>query len=427
MNRKILLIALLCSLGACTNEKVSRNLAHDISNDTNLKQVVQKSIDIVKTGFNAGDGYNEVWIRDYNTFIRLACDVHPLEMVRENLLVFFRLQGENGNIIDGFVPKEQANINYDYIASDLEPGYLGHKNSVETDQESSLIQAIYKYVKKTGDNDFLQKPVAGKTVVQGMERALEFLMNERYNEKYGLIYGATTVDWGDVQPEHDWGVDIDENTHFAIDVYDNAMFLIALDNFIELVPEKADKWKSIRKNIAQNVRKHLWDKERHKFIPHIYLNGSPFPENFDEDVIFYHGGTAVAIEAGLLSRPEIEMSLNSMLENVKNAGAASIGLTIYPPYPQGFFKNKAMVPYGYQNGGDWTWFGGRMIQQLVRYGFVNEAYQHIQPMIKRVVDNDGFYEVYSKDNEPKGSGTFRGSAGVLYDAIQLLYEWAENN
>ena len=219
-----------------------------------------------------------------------------------------------------------------------------------------------------------------------MERALEFLMNERYNEKYGLIYGATTVDWGDVQPDHDWGVDIDENTHFAIDVYDNAMFLIALDNFIELVPEKADKWKSIRKNIAQNVRKHLWDKERHKFIPHIYLNGSPFPENFDEDVIFYHGGTAVAIEAGLLSRPEIEMSLNSMLENVKNAGAASIGLTIYPPYPQGFFKNKAMVPYGYQNGGDWTWFGGRMIQQLVRYGFVNEAYQHIQPMIKRVVD-----------------------------------------
>ena len=167
MNRKILLIALLCSLGACTNEKVSRNLAHDISNDTNLKQVVQKSIDIVKTGFNAGDGYNEVWIRDYNTFIRLACDVHPLEMVRENLLVFFRLQGENGNIIDGFVPKEQANINYDYIASDLEPGYLGHKNSVETDQESSLIQAIYKYVKKTGDNDFFTKTGCRKNSSSG--------------------------------------------------------------------------------------------------------------------------------------------------------------------------------------------------------------------------------------------------------------------
>jgi hypothetical protein len=39
------------------------------------------------------------------------------------------------------------------------------------------------------------------------------------------------------------------------------------------------------------------------------------------------------------------------------------GLTISPPYPAGFFKNPSMVPYGYQNGGDWCWFGGRMIQQ----------------------------------------------------------------
>lgn len=35
----------------------------------------------------------------------------------------------------------------------------------------------------------------------------------------------------------------------------------------------------------------------------------------------------------------------------------------FPPYPEGFFQNKGMYPYGYQNGGDWTWFGARMIQQ----------------------------------------------------------------
>ena len=80
-----------------------------------------------------------------------------------------------------------------------------------------------------------------------------------------------------------------------------------------------------------------------------------------------------------------------------------------------------MYAYGYQNGGDWTWFGGRMIQQLIQYGFVEEAYLHIQPMVKRVKDNNGFYEWYTVDNRPKGSGTFRGSAGVLYKAI-IMFE-----
>ena len=79
-----------------------------------------------------------------------------------------------------------------------------------------------------------------------------------------------------------------------------------------------------------------------------------------------------------------------------------------------------MYPYGYQNGGDWTWFGARMISQLYRNGFKNEAYEQLKPMLKRVIDNKGFYEWYTVDNKPMGSGTFRGEAGVLYDAIVLF-------
>ena len=110
-----------------------------------------------------------------------------------------------------------------------------------------------------------------------------------------------------------------------------------------------------------------------------------------------------------------------MIKRVKLAGAASIGLTLYPPYPEGYFANKIMNPvYSYQNGGDWTWFGARMIQQLVKYGFAEEAYEQIKPMLKRVRDNNGFYEWYTVDNKPRGSDTFRGEAGVLYTAIVML-------
>ncbi|HLT87534.1 MAG TPA: hypothetical protein VKZ57_08080 [Sphingobacterium sp.] len=68
-----------------------------------------------------------------------------------------------------------------------------------------------------------------------------------------------------------------------------------------------------------------------------------------------------------------------------------------------------------------------MIQQLIRYGLVPEAYEQAQPMLRRAVDHNGFYEWYTVDNQPNGSGTFRGAAGVLYDAIILFEEFAAAN
>ena len=428
MNKVTVLVFGLLLIG-CAIQKEDKELANNILNNEQFEEVKSRALAVVKTGFNAGDGYREVWIRDYNTFIELSAEVYPAEELKENLLVFFRMQGDDGNIIDGFTPAEKIGEGEtDFSYSELEPRYAGHKNTVETDQETSLIQTVYKYIKTTGDKTILEVQIGDKTVAQRMEWAMQFLMNERFSTEYGLIWGATTADWGDVQPEHGWGVDIDGNTHKAIDIYDNAMFVIALDNLMELLPDAKSKWLPVRHKLAENSKKHLWDIKNQKFIPHIYLNGSPFPEDFDENAIYYFGGTAVAIEAGLLTEEEISISLSEMVARVKKAGAGSIGLTLYPPYPDGFFVNKIMNPeYSYQNGGDWTWFGARMIQQLIKYGFVKDAYEQLLPMTDRVVKNDGFYEWYTVDNKPKGSGTFRGSAGVLYTAINQLEEWASQN
>jgi hypothetical protein len=412
----------------CATQKEDKELAQKILSNGQFKEVKNRALAVVKTGFNAGDGYREVWIRDYNTFIELSAEEYPAEELKENLLVFFRMQGDDGNIIDGFTPAEKIGEGEtDFSYSELEPRYAGHKNTVETDQESSLIQTVYKYVKVTRDTTILNLTIGDKSVAERMEWAMQFLMEERFSSEYGLIWGATTADWGDVQPEHGWGVDLDDNTHWAIDIYDNAMLIIALDNLIALLPQTKNRWLPIRNQLVGNAKKHLWDTTAQKFIPHIYLNGSPFPEDFNENEIYYFGGTAVAIEAGLLSKEEIRISLDEMISRVKQAGAPSIGLTLYPPYPNGFFVNKIMNPeYSYQNGGDWTWFGARMIQQLVKYGFVKEAYEQLLPMTDRVVKNDGFYEWYTVDNKPEGSGTFRGSAGVLYTAIVQLEEWANS-
>lgn len=426
---KILSSVLLFLMLGCSVQKENNELVDKIETNKEFKYVKDKALEIVKTGFNAGDGYGEVWIRDYNTFIELSADVYPASELKENLLVFFRMQGDDGNILDGFTPVEKVSKEAtDFSYFELEPRYAGHKNTVETDQESSLIQTVYKYVKKTGDTSILNEKVGDKTVAERMKWAMQFLLDHRFSDKYGLIWGATTADWGDVQPEHGWGVDLDNNTHQAIDIYDNAMLIIAIDNMTEILPETKTKWFPIREKLASNCRKYLWDDKAQKFIPHIYLKGSPFPEDFNENEIFYFGGTAIAIEAGLLTKKEIQLSLAEMISRVKKAGAPSIGLTLYPPYPEGLFANKIMNPeYSYQNGGDWTWFGARMIQQLINYGFVKEAYEQLLPMTDRVVKNKGFYEWYTVDNKPEGSGTFRGSAGVLYKSILMLEDWAKKN
>ena len=413
---------------SCTTTNPQQQLAETILNDTTLHQVDSMARSIISQGFNAGSGYSQIWARDMNTFIEVACEETNQTDIRNAILLFFALQQPNDEMIDGYVLKPDFTWydNHPYYA-DAAPDHVGFKNTVETDQESSLIQIVGKYIRKTGDTSILREDVAGRTVLERMDDMVDYLMRERYSEQYGLLFGAMTADWGDVQPNDDFGCDMNELSSRAIDVYDNAMFLIALDYLQEMTDDASllKKWKGIREQIAQNVRKHLWDAERKKFIPHLYIDPSPIPAGFDENQIHYHGGTAVAIEAGLLSKEEIAVVNAQMLENVRLSGMPSIGLTLYPTYPEGFFRGGMSKPYVYQNGGDWTWFGGRMIQQLVANGFIEEAYAEIRPMIDRVIKNRGFFEWYGMGGVPSGSGNFKGSAGVLAKAIEMMNDWAE--
>jgi len=340
------------------------------------------------------------------------------------------MQQPDSQIVDGYVQKGHVSWYDPNIYTSLNDTiHVGFKNTVETDQETSLVQAIGKYIQKTGDRSILDEMVAGYTVRERLSMAIGYLLKHRYSEKYGLLTGATTQDWGDCQVEGGTVVDIDDKTHWSIDIYDNAMFVIAMEYMAGFEENESSKQyrKQLKKSFSENIRKYLWDEKNKKFIPHIYLDASPFPESFNENAMHFHGGTAIAVEAGLLSKDEILAVYSQMLENVRLSGAPSIGLTIYPPYPDGLIEgSNTCKPYIYQNGGDWTWFGGRMVQQLVANGFAQEAYSSIRPMVDRVIANGKFYEWYGIDGKANGSGDFRGEAGVLAQAVTMLKQWAES-
>ncbi len=129
-------------------------LSRHILDDGRLDKVEDIATNLLN-GFAAGTSYGEIWIRDFNTFIDGSLRVHGQEDVKEKLLLFFKIQGADGNVPDGAIKSDQANVGYKYIYSDLAPGWAAHKNTVETDQESSLVQAVDKYIKVTGDRSIL--------------------------------------------------------------------------------------------------------------------------------------------------------------------------------------------------------------------------------------------------------------------------------
>ncbi|RED47505.1 GH36-type glycosyl hydrolase domain-containing protein [Seonamhaeicola aphaedonensis] len=434
MNKLIRVILVFLALYSCTNsiketEKQDNSkiqLAETILADKRLDSVLAKAKQTLKPEdgrFQAGHAYKETWIRDFATFIEVALEVNSPELIKERMLLFFDFQGDDGNIIDGYTEVSTVG-GYDYRLSKTAPDFKGHKNTVETDQESSLILAIGRYIKATGDNEILNKVINGKTVLERCEMALNFLKTKMYSEKYGLIIGATTIDWTDVQPESDWGVYTTEDTHWCVDVYDNAIYVLALNEYLEWIKddkEKYDLWRAEKESIKTNVRKHLWDEQRKKIIPHRYLEDSPF-SGFDEDEIYYLGGTVYAIMAGFLTEEEIALSYRKMLAIKELSGAMTIAVINWPPYPLGsFYKGAGTVPYNYVNCADWTWWGGRTIEAMIETGHLELAYQEISPFLDRVIKNDGFYEWYSViDHKHYGNHLFLGAAGALGKAINLM-------
>ncbi len=421
------------------------NIRKVIAEDNRLDECRSMALECLKGGLNAGSHFHEVWIRDLNTFLVPALEVVSSEEVRTALLDFLHFQGADGNLPDGVVTEKKHDPYYKrFRRADTLPGLMAMKNSVSSDHETSFTQAVARYVLTTGDRSILTTVINGRTCLERILAALDFLWTHRWASGYGLIYNAATIDWHDVQPEDSHGLEMGETTHRAVGVYSNALALLAIDDLLRLDcldDSQSRHWVDRRKALADAIREVLWDDERMKFFPHRYLEeGSPFPPELDEDAIFFPLGTALAVKSGLLDEDEIAHSWGATLEAVRRAGAASIGFSPWPPYPAGCYAAKGIQPWGYANGGDWTWWGAQTANAYAHAGYVKESYIALLPMIERVLRDREFFEWYNFHNQPAGkiaqvhaplpgqgwgalalgAAQFRGAAGVLVIAIDSV-------
>lgn len=422
-----------------------------ISGDSRFDECRAMAIECLRGGLNAGSHFHEVWIRDLNTFLVPALEAVPETEVRSALLDFFHFQEADGNLPDGVVAEKKHDPYYkSFRRVSTLPGRMAMKNSVSADQESSFVQALARYVRTTGDRSILDEIINGESVLVRALRSMDYLWKNRWADEYGLICNAATIDWHDVRPEDAHGLDMGEGTHRAVGIYSNALALLALDDLFSLncLTAADDKlWRARRDALARAARDVLWDEDRGKFVPHRYFaEGSPFPPELDEDAVFFPLGTALAIRAGLLTPGETARSWAATLESVRRAGAASIGFSPWPPYPAGCYAAKGIQPWGYANGGDWTWWGAQTALAYAVAGYVVEAYEALLPMVERVLRDREFFEWYDRHNVPaekvkntfqkkgagwgqiaKGAAQFRGAAGTLVLAIDGIRRLATSS
>ncbi len=355
--------------------------------------------------FTAGKGYPQVWLRDAATILPASRYYYPESFLSSWVEEHLAWQEEDGGLFDWLDSQGQVD-----------------KNTVETDQEASAIQAAYQVFLLRGA-DWLNKKIYGQPVIDRLEKALLFVFENRFDRKFGLVTGDHTADWGDVDivDSDRRAIYVDENTHWTVDIYDQSMCFqscIELARMLEAAgkKEKASAWRARAEALKKNTDRWLWQEERGFYRVHLHLDS--LAHDFEEEAMFPMGGNAQAILSGLAGSEKAAKIIREAIKRQREFKISTVSASLLPPYPAGFFKHPAMdEPYEYQNGGQWDWFGGRLVYSMFEHGFSRLGREKLLEIVHKNIANGSLYEWDTPEGEGRGSDYYAGSAGSLARAL----------
>ncbi|MBE0664446.1 MAG: hypothetical protein IH584_01390, partial [Candidatus Aminicenantes bacterium] len=355
-------------------------------------------------GFAAGTTYPQVWIRDAATMMLYARFFYPLPILQEMVDRFFLRQGLDGQIQDWIDTVGRCD-----------------KNTVETDQESSLVLAAFQLA--LCDRGWLDGKVAGVDRLLRLDKAMEWVWQNKRDRAYGLIWSGFTADWGDVEKSYpdQRAIKLSDRSRRTYSTYTQALYIQAAQK-LALLAGRAnrkilmEKWRQRGKIIADNCRRQLYLPEQGYFLVH-RVAGSPDFFELEKGILAV-GGNAEAIRAGLLDGNEISRLLQVLEKRRRQFGLRTVSFTLLPPYPRDFFPHPLLrTPWNYQNGGEWDWIGGRLVSALYQAGFRTKAEQYLKEIVAKNLDEMNIFEWSDKSGGGQGAMFYAGAAGVLGEAI----------
>ncbi len=355
-------------------------------------------------GFAAGSTYPQIWIRDTATLLGYASFFYPLPVLQKMVDRFFTSQNPDGQVQDWVDTAGRCD-----------------KNTVETDQESSLVLVAYQLA--LCDPGWLSGEVAGVSRLLRLDKALEWVWNRKRDQACGLIWSGFTADWGDVERSYgdSRATKLSDRSRRTFSTYTQALYIQAARKLV-LMAEKlgdkamAGKWRPRERAVAAECRRQLYLPEQGYFLVH-RLSGHPDFFKLEKDILAV-GGNAEAIRAGLLNKTEITRLLRVLEERRRQFDLRTVSFTLLPPYPEGFFPHPLLrSPWNYQNGGEWDWIGGRLVAALYQAGFRLEAERYLREIAVKNLDDMNIFEWSDKSGGGQGALFYAGAAGVLGEAI----------
>ncbi len=363
--------------------------------------------DIIYSGICAGNTYStQFWVRDSATAQYASRYFNDLEYLHSWIELHLLYQEEDGSIWDW------VNLDGEY-----------DKNTVETDQETSLVWAACNYVLWTGNLEWLDKDIDGKIILERLEAALQYLLSERTDEDTGLLIGAHTIDWGDVEltgKSNEEANTVGEDTVWTVDIYDQSMFVLAATKLADVyetigMETEAEYWADKADEIVDKTRKLLWNEDGYF---NICYHLTECEHSFDENAIFGMGGNAMAVLAGIADEEMSGKIFETAAARQEEYGISTISASVLPAYPEGTFEHSAVYEeYTFQNGGQWDWFGARLITAMYQLGYTDLANEKLEEIAEKINTNQQINEWEDLEGNPCGSGNYAGTAGMLAMAI----------
>lgn len=452
-------IAEPCTQGArerATERQVDENYSHQtayLSGDDSLNRLQdffqptlkanEKSFEgehrLVK-GFGAGRGYPQIWLRDSATIIPASRYYYAAEYLTTWLEEHLSYQGDDGSLNDWIASGPVVNFQQSGAPKAREVYrentggetiiIAADKNSTEADQETSAVDAAYQVFMMTGDRNWLNKSIRGRTLLERLDLSLEYLLKARFDSKHGLVSNAFTADWGDVSPTYSdqRAIYLDEETPLVVGLYTNVLFYRAAEQLREMHAalkqmKRADYWKQKAALIKENINKNLWQEDKGFYRLHLTLTPTRIKSWSNESNLFALGGNGLAVLYGVADDTQARKIFEAAERRQREFGFSTVAGVLLPSYPRGFFKHPAVSEeYYYQNGGQWDWFAGRFLLAEFERGYAARALRQVIEIGKKAIASNGLYEWHTKDGKGMGSSDYAGSAGSLGAAIfQGLY------
>lgn len=393
--------------------------------DANRKELTGRT-GLVRA-FGAGAIYPQVWLRDSATLTPLARYHYPAAYLTSWLEEHLANQGGEGGLDDWIAAGPPSAFVRDAPRARevFRAGaavLTADKNTVEADQESSAVLGTCEAFRVTGDRAWLRKAVAGVPLLERADRALGFLLAKRLDARLGLVTSGFSADWGDVSAVYadQRAIYLDERTPRVAGLYTNALFAEAarcLGGLHAAVDDAAGarRWRDAAAAVTAAVDRHLWQQARGFYRMHAPLGPTGLP---DDSGAFATGGNAVALLSGIGDERRARRILAAAVARRKRYGVSTIAGTLLPPYRAGLFAHPAMrEPWSYQNGGQWDWFGARLVLAAFERGQSALARRWLTDLAQKAERNKGLHEWHTRDGEGRGSPTYAGSAGALGAAV----------